>query len=113
VTQLVIRDLSKTYPNGTQALKDVSLDVPQGMFGLLGPNGVGKSTLMRIIATLQEADEGSIRLGDIDVLRQKGEVRKTLGYLPQSFGFYPKVSAERLLEHFAVLKGIAEPGARP
>jgi ABC-type multidrug transport system ATPase subunit len=118
--QLVIRDLSKTYPNGVRALKDVSLDVPQGMFGLLGPNGAGKSTLMRIIATLQEADEGSIRLGDpstssgqaVDVLRQKGEVRKTLGYLPQSFGFHPKVKAERLLEHFAVLKGIAEPGGR-
>ena len=115
--QLVIRDLSKSYPNGTQALKDVSLDVPQGMFGLLGPNGAGKSTLMRIIATLQEPDEGTIRLvgpedTHIDVLRQKGEVRKTLGYLPQSFGFYPKVKAERLLEHFAVLKGIAEPGAR-
>jgi ABC-type multidrug transport system ATPase subunit len=110
--QLVIRDLSKTYPNGTQALNRVSLDVPQGMFGLLGPNGAGKSTLMRIIATLQEADEGSIRLGDIDVLRQKSEVRRTLGYLPQSFGFYPKVRAERLLEHFAVLKGIAEAGVR-
>jgi ABC-2 type transport system ATP-binding protein len=110
--QLVIRDLSKTYPNGTQALKAVSLDVPQGMFGLLGPNGAGKSTLMRIIATLQEPDAGSIRLGDIDVLRQKSDVRKTLGYLPQSFGFYPKVRAERLLEHFAVLKGIADPGLR-
>jgi ABC-2 type transport system ATP-binding protein len=110
--RLVIRDLSKTYPSGTQALKDVSLDVPRGMFGLLGPNGAGKSTLMRIIATLQEADAGSIRLGDLDVLRQKGEVRRTLGYLPQSFGFYPKARAERLLEHFAVLKGIAEPGAR-
>ncbi|MEO8138119.1 MAG: ABC transporter ATP-binding protein [Gemmatimonadota bacterium] len=110
--KLVIRDLSKTYPNGTQALRDVSLDVPQGMYGLLGPNGAGKSTLMRIIATLQEADEGSIRLGDIDVLRQKAEVRKTLGYLPQSFGFHANVKAERLLEHFAVLKGIVEPGAR-
>ena len=110
--QLVIRDLSKTYPNGTQALKEVSIDVPQGMFGLLGPNGAGKSTLMRIVATLQEPDQGSIRLGEIDVLRQKGDVRKVLGYLPQSFGFYPKVGAERLLQHFAVLKGIAEPGAR-
>jgi ABC-2 type transport system ATP-binding protein len=109
---LVVRDLSKTYPNGTQALKNVSLDVPQGMFGLLGPNGAGKSTLMRIIATLQEADEGSIRLGDIDVLRQKAEVRKTLGYLPQSFGFYPKAIAERLLDHFAVLKGIGDTEAR-
>ena len=91
---LAIRDLSKTYPNGTRALKDVSLDMPQGMFGLLGRNGAGKSTLMRIIATLQDADEGSVRLGDIDVLRQKGEVRKTLGYLPQSFGFHPKATAE-------------------
>jgi ABC-2 type transport system ATP-binding protein len=109
---LVIRDLSKTYPNGTHALKRVSLDVPQGMFGLLGPNGAGKSTLMRIIATLQDADEGSISLGDIDVLRQKELVRQTLGYLPQSFGFYPNVKAERLLEHFAILKGLIEPGPR-
>ena len=109
---LIIRDLSKTYPNGTQALKNVSLDVPQGMFGLLGPNGAGKSTLMRIIATLQEPDEGSVALGDIDVLRQKSEVRKTLGYLPQSFGFYAKATAERLLEHFAILKGIGDPAAR-
>ena len=110
--QLVIRDLSKTYANGTRALKDVSLDVPPGMFGLLGPNGAGKSTLMRIIATLQAPDEGSIRLGDVDVLRQKDEVRKTLGYLPQSFGFHPRVSAERLLDHFAVLKGVVERGPR-
>ncbi|MFL6200758.1 MAG: ABC transporter ATP-binding protein [Thermoanaerobaculia bacterium] len=110
--QLVIRDLSKTYPNGIRALKDVSLDVPQGMFGLLGPNGAGKSTLMRILATLQEPDEGSIRLGDVDVIRQKDRVRETLGYLPQSFGFHPRVSAERLLEHFAVLKGLVEPGPR-
>ncbi len=109
---LLIRDLSKTYPNGTRALKDVSLDVPKGMFGLLGRNGAGKSTLMRIIATLQEPDEGSVRLGDLDVLRQTAEVRKTLGYLPQSFGFHPKAKAERLLEHFAVLKGIEEPGVR-
>ena len=78
---LVIRDLSKTYPNGTQALRDVSLDVPKGMFGLLGRNGAGKSTLMRIVATLQDPDRGSISLGDIDVLHQKAEVRKTLGYL--------------------------------
>jgi ABC-type multidrug transport system ATPase subunit len=109
---LVIRDLSKTYPNGTQALKAVSLDVPQGMFGLLGPNGAGKSTLMRIIATLQEPDEGTVGLGDLDVLGQKAEVRKTLGYLPQSFGFHPKTRAERLLEHFAILKGINDNGAR-
>jgi ABC-type multidrug transport system ATPase subunit len=110
--QLVIRDLSKTYPNGTQAVKDVSLDVPQGMFGLLGPNGAGKSTLMRIVATLQDADGGSIRLGDIDVLRDKEAVRRTLGYLPQAFGFYARARADRLLEHFAVLKGIFEPGVR-
>jgi ABC-type multidrug transport system ATPase subunit len=109
---LVVRNLSKTYPNGTRALKDVSLDVPKGMFGLLGRNGAGKSTLMRIIATLQEPDDGTIHLGDLDVLRQKGEVRRTLGYLPQSFGFHPKAKAERLLEHFAVLKGIEEPGVR-
>ena len=100
--QLVIRGLSKSYPNGTQALKDVSLDIPQGMFGLLGPNGAGKSTLMRILATLQEPDEGSAQLGDsresIDVIREKDKVRQTLGYLPQSFGFHPRVSAEPLLE---------------
>src|SRR4029450_5115167 len=115
--ELQIRDLSKTYANGTQALKSVSLDIPTGMFGLLGPNGAGKSTLMRIIATLQEADSGSIHLTSpesvaIDVLRQKEEVRKVLGYLPQSFGFHPKARAERLLEHFAVLEGIAERGIR-
>ena len=110
--QLVISNLSKTYPTGTHALKNVSLTVPQGMFGLLGPNGAGKSTLMRIIATLQEPDEGSIHLGDLNVLREQGEVRKTLGYLPQSFGFHPRVSAERLLDHFAVLKGIVERAVR-
>ena len=109
---LAIRDLSKTYPNGTQALKDISLDVPQGMFGLLGPNGAGKSTLMRIIATLQDPDTGSILLGDLDVIGQKDEIRKTLGYLPQSFGFHPRVKAERLLEHFAILKGITDAGVR-
>jgi ABC-2 type transport system ATP-binding protein len=87
--ELNIRDVSKTYPNGTQALKDVSLDIPQGMFGLLGRNGAGKSTLMRILATLQEPDAGSVRLGDIDVIRQKDRVRETLGYLPQTFGFHP------------------------
>jgi ABC-type multidrug transport system ATPase subunit len=126
--QLTIRGLSKTYPNGTQALKDVSLDIPPGMYGLLGPNGAGKSTLMRILATLQEPDSGSVRLGGpslgagqtpsqgsggtIDVLQQKDEVRKTLGYLPQEFGVYPKVSAEDLLHHFALLKGIASKGDR-
>ena len=105
--ELQIRGVSKTYANGVQALKDVSLTIPQGMYGLIGPNGAGKSTLMRIVATLQEADAGSISLGDMDVLNQKDEVRKTLGYLPQEFGVYPKVSAEDLLDHFALLKGIA------
>ena len=99
--QLQIENLSKRYPNGTQALQDVSLSIPQGMFGLLGPNGAGKSTLMRTLATLQEADSGSARLDGIDVLRQKDEVRKLLGYLPQEFGLYPKVTAEKLLSHFA------------
>jgi ABC-2 type transport system ATP-binding protein len=110
--ELHIRGVSKTYSNGVQALKDVSLTIPTGMYGLLGPNGAGKSTLMRILATLQEPDEGTLRLGDIDVVSQKDEVRKTLGYLPQEFGVYPKVSAEELLEHFALLKGIAERRAR-
>src|SRR4026209_1474382 len=105
--ELTIDSVSKTYPNGAQGLKDVSLTSPVGMYGLLGPNGAGKSTLMRILATLQEADEGSVNLGDIDVLSQKDEVRKTLGYLPQEFGVYPRVSAENLLDHFALLKGIA------
>lgn len=106
--ELQLRNVSKTYPNGVQALKEVSLTIPPGMYGLLGPNGAGKSTLMRMIATLQEPDEGSIRFGDTDVLKQKNEVRRTLGYLPQEFGLYPKVSAEKLLAHFALLRGIAE-----
>jgi ABC-2 type transport system ATP-binding protein len=106
--QLDIRNISKTYPNGVQALKDVSLTIPAGMYGLLGPNGAGKSTLMRMIATLQEPDSGTIHLADIDVLKQKDLVRETLGYLPQEFGVYPKVSAEKLLDYFALLKGIAE-----
>ncbi len=103
---LVIEGLSKTYSNGVHALKDVSLTIPRGMFGLLGPNGAGKSTLMRILATLQEADSGRVTLDDIDVLRDHAAVRRTLGYLPQEFGLYPKVSAEELLDHFALLKGI-------
>ena len=107
-----IRDVSKTYRNGVQALKDVTLTIPVGMYGLLGPNGAGKSTLMRILATLQEPHEGSVHLGAIDVLKEKAEVRQTLGYLPQAFGFHPQARAERLLEHFAILKGIAEPGVR-
>jgi ABC-2 type transport system ATP-binding protein len=110
--ELQIRGVSKRYPNGVQALKDVTLTIPAGMYGLLGPNGAGKSTLMRILATLQEPDAGSIRLGDLDVVRQKDAVRQTLGYLPQEFGVYPKVSAEDLLSHFALLKGIGERRAR-
>ena len=106
--KLEISNLSKTYPNGVHALRDVSLSIPCGMYGLLGPNGAGKSTLMRTIATLQEPDAGTITLGDIDVVRDKERVRQTLGYLPQEFGVYPQVSAERLLEHFAVLKGITD-----
>jgi len=105
--QLVITSLNKTYANGVQALKNVNLTINSGMFGLLGPNGAGKSSLMRTIATLQEPDSGTIRLGTIDVLHQKDEVRKTLGYLPQEFGVYPKISAEDLLDHLAVLKGIS------
>ena len=104
---LEIKNLSKTYSNGVRALNDVSLTVPTGMFGLLGPNGAGKSSLMRTIATLQEPDQGTITLGDLDVLTQKDEVRKILGYLPQEFGVYPKVNAETLLDHLAVLKGIS------
>jgi ABC-type multidrug transport system ATPase subunit len=110
--ELHIRDVSKTYSNGVQALKDVTLTIPRGMYGLLGPNGAGKSTLMRTLATLQEPDEGSIRLNDIDVINQKDEVRKTLGYLPQEFGVYPKARAEDLLDHFAVLKGFIERRSR-
>lgn len=106
--ELTIENLSKTYPNGVQALKDVSLKIPTGMFGLLGPNGAGKSTLMRTIATLQEPDQGSIRFNGMDVLKDKDSVRRVLGYLPQEFGVYPKVSSEVMLNHFAVLKGITD-----
>jgi len=109
---LTIRGLSKTYANGVQALKNVSLDIPNGMFGLLGPNGAGKSTLMRTIATLQDADSGSIHLNDLDVLADKPAARRLLGYLPQEFGVYPKVSAEAMLDHFAVLKGVVARGER-
>ena len=104
--ELRVENLSKTYPNGVRALKNVSLTIPTGLFGLLGPNGAGKSTLMRTIATLQEPDQGSIHLGDLDVLEQKDEVRQVLGYLPQEFGVYPKISAEAMLSHLAVLKGV-------
>ncbi len=115
--QLEISDLSKTYANGrsagaVHALKNVTLTIPQGMFGLLGPNGAGKSSLMRTIATLQEADSGSIELtgaghGDLNVLTQKDATRRLLGYLPQEFGVYPRVTAETMLDHIATLKGIA------
>ena len=110
---LAIRDLNKTYANGVRALDAVTLDIPRGMFGLLGPNGAGKSSLMRTLATLQEADSGTATLddgkgGSIDVLRDKDAVRRQLGYLPQDFGVYPKVSAVDLLEHFAVLKGLTD-----
>jgi len=109
---LTIKNLSKRYDNGIQALDNVNLDISSGMFGLLGPNGAGKSTLMRTIATLQEADTGSIFLDDLDVLNEKDEVRKILGYLPQEFGVYPRFSAEAMLDHFAVLKGVTNGGER-
>jgi ABC-2 type transport system ATP-binding protein len=104
--ELKIQSLSKTYPNGVKALDNVSLTIPCGMYGLLGPNGAGKSTLMRTLATLQEPDSGTASLGDIDVLRQKEEVRRRLGYLPQDFGVYPRISAQDMLDHIALLKGI-------
>ncbi|MCC7218878.1 MAG: ABC transporter ATP-binding protein [Burkholderiales bacterium] len=110
--QLTIRDLSKRYGNGVQALDRVSLAIPPGMFGLLGPNGAGKSTLMRTLATLQSADAGTATFGDIDVLREPARVRALLGYLPQDFGVYPKVSALDLLDHLARLKGIVDAKAR-
>jgi len=110
--ELQIRNLSKTYSNGVQALKNVNLDIPQGMFGLLGPNGAGKSSLMRTISTLQQADTGTIQLGDINVLEDKNAVRQILGYLPQEFGVYPKVTALTMLDHIASLKGIANKGER-
>jgi len=109
---LEIRDLSKTYANGVQALKGVSLQIPTGMFGLLGPNGAGKSSLMRTIATLQDPDSGSIQLDGLDVLANKPAARRVLGYLPQEFGLYPRVTAESMLDHFAVLKGVVARGER-
>ena len=109
---LRIENLSKTYPNGVRALDNVSLTIPHGMYGLLGPNGAGKSTLMRTIATLQEPDSGQVWLGPIDVLRQKDEVRKRLGYLPQDFGVYPRISVQDMLDHLALLKGFIHRGER-
>jgi ABC-2 type transport system ATP-binding protein len=109
---LRISSLCKTYANGVKALDNVSLEIPIGMYGLLGPNGAGKSTLMRTIATLQDADSGSITLDELDVLRQKQEVRRLLGYLPQEFGVYPRTSAKEMLDHIAILKGITNRGER-
>ena len=109
---VTISGLSKTYPNGVQALKNVSLSIGNIMFGLLGPNGAGKSTLMRTVATLQDPDSGSVHVDDLDVQAQKNEVRKILGYLPQEFGVYPKISALDMLQHLAVMKGVASPTER-
>ncbi|UTY56421.1 MULTISPECIES: ABC transporter ATP-binding protein [unclassified Massilia] len=110
--ELRISNLSKTYANGVVALDNLSLTIPVGMFGLLGPNGAGKSTLMRTLATLQEADAGSVFFGDYDVLDEKDAIRRLLGYLPQDFGLYPKVTAYELLDHFAVLKGLGQRAQR-
>lgn len=110
--ELRIENVTKTYPGGVRALRDVTLTVPTGMFGLLGPNGAGKSTLMRTIATLQAPDAGTVELGEIDVLRQPQAVRRILGYLPQDFGVYPKVTASAMLDHLAVLKGLMAKGER-
>ena len=110
--KLSIQNLSKTYPNGVQAIKNVSLELHEGMFGLLGPNGAGKSSLMRTIATLQPADTGNVFLDDINVLQQKTDVRQVLGYLPQEFGVYPRISAVMMLDHIARLKGILHKAER-
>ncbi|NNJ55284.1 MAG: ABC transporter ATP-binding protein [Bacteroidia bacterium] len=106
MNKLIIKNLSKTYPNGVKALNNVSIEIENGMFGLLGPNGAGKSSLMRTLATLQEADSGSAYLNDIDILNNPQDLRKVLGYLPQEFGVYPRITAEQLLDHMAILKGI-------
>lgn len=103
MSTLKINNLSKTYPNGVKALDNVSLELENGMFGLLGPNGAGKSSLMRTFATLQDADSGTATLDDIDILNQPAEVRKVLGYLPQEFGVYPRITAQQLLNHLAIL----------
>ena len=112
MNKLTINNLSKTYPNGVKALDDISIEIENGMFGLLGANGAGKSSLMRTIATLQDADSGSAMLNDIDIFKQPGELRKMLGYLPQEFGVYPRITAEQLLNHMAILKGITKSGER-
>src|SRR3982075_3122958 len=105
--ELTIKSLSKTYKNGVKALDNVSLSIPRGMYGLLGPNGAGKSTLMRTIATLQTPTEGAITFGDIDIVAEPEKLRRTLGYLPQDFGVYPRVSAYDMLDHMAILKGLS------
>src|SRR5262245_45804945 len=105
---LSIRELTHVYPNGTRALDSVSLEVSRGMFGLLGPNGAGKSTLMRCVASLQVPTSGAIRFGELDVLQEPDALRRTLGYLPQDFGVYPRVSAADMLDHLAVLKGLTD-----
>ena len=109
---LELRDVSHVYANGTRALDRVTLSIPRGMYGLLGPNGAGKSTLMRTVATLQTPTEGAIRFGDVDVIAEPEKLRRTLGYLPQDFGVYPRVSAAEMLDHMAVLKGISSVGDR-
>lgn len=109
---LEIAQLTHIYPNGTRALSDVTLSIPRGMYGLLGPNGAGKSSLMRIIATLQTPTEGSVRFGELDILKEPELLRRQLGYLPQDFGVYPRVSAYQMLDHMAVLKGISGKGDR-
>jgi ABC-type multidrug transport system ATPase subunit len=112
MSKLTIKNLSKTYPNGVKALDNINIEIHNGMFGLLGPNGAGKSSLMRTLATLQEADSGSAFLDDIDILNQPDELRKVLGYLPQEFGVYPRITAEQLLDHMAILKGITKKSER-
>lgn len=112
MNKLIIENLNKTYSNGVKALDDVSLELDSGMFGLLGPNGAGKSTLMRTIATLQEADSGTLMLNEIDIHKQPEKLRQVLGYLPQEFGVYPNISAQALLDHVAVLKGIVSKNER-
>ena len=112
MNKLIIQNLSKTYPNGVKALDNVSIEIENGMFGLLGPNGAGKSSLMRTLATLQEADAGTATLNEIDIFNQPHELRKVLGYLPQEFGVYPKITAEQLLDHIAILKGITKSSER-
>lgn len=112
MSTLKINNLSKTYANGVKALDNISLELENGMFGLLGPNGAGKSSLMRTLATLQEADSGTATLDDIDILNQPAELRKVLGYLPQEFGVYPRITAEQLLTHLAILKGITNTSER-